>query len=90
MQCVRVRQIDVQKFPPDIFSFTCQDSSSPATGWEFGPADSNGFATISLFADFASSKALCLAVDRNSRKVKIDNCSGKPEQLWKRERVTQP
>jgi hypothetical protein len=83
-QCIKVRRIDMERFPSPIFTHDC---SFPISGWSIGLPGADGFGEVRLFID---SDDLCLAVDTLRRTVVIDKCSGKPDQKWKLVSVTLP
>jgi hypothetical protein len=75
-QCIKVRRIDMERFPSPIFTHDC---SFPISGWSIG-GTTDGFGEVRLFTD---ADDLCLGVDTLRRTVVIDKCSGKPDQKWK-------
>jgi hypothetical protein len=79
LRCIKVRGIDMKKFPSDIFTHNCV---LPISGWHLGGGDADGFGDVRLFT--LGTETLCMAEDTLRRTVVIDECADKPEQLWKR------
>jgi hypothetical protein len=78
-RCIKVRQIDVETLPSDIFVHSC---TFPISGWNVVGGTTG---EVDLFNP--GGRPLCMTEDVTRRTVTIDICKGEANQKWKIEPV---
>lgn len=83
-RCIKVRSIDTQTLPSDIFVHNC---NFPISGWNVVGGTTG---EVELFNPAIGGRSLCMTEDVTRRTVTINACSGEANQKWKLQSVNVP